>query len=152
VTRPQSLAKAAELKKSTIQIPSTTTSSVDKYPRYRLDRAASVKMKLNISYPANGSQKIIEVDDERKLRPFMEKRMGTEVSTPHPIPRLDDQLEKGYTHDGEQQANWDLFSNRLPAMLLVMSSRVTSSRLPVVTTSRVRNLSLVSRIGLFETG
>ncbi|KAJ5605651.1 hypothetical protein N7510_008432 [Penicillium lagena] len=36
-------------------------------------------MKLNISYPANGSQKIIEVDDERKLRPFMEKRMGTEV-------------------------------------------------------------------------
>ena len=41
-------------------------------------------MKLNISYPANGSQKIIEVDDERKLRPFMEKRMGTEVSTPSP--------------------------------------------------------------------
>ena len=36
-------------------------------------------MKLNISYPANGSQKIIEVDDERKLRPFMEKRMGTDV-------------------------------------------------------------------------
>jgi hypothetical protein len=101
VTRPQSLAKAAELKKSTIQIPSTTTSSVDKHPRYRLDRAASVKMKLNISYPANGSQKIIEVDDERKLRPFMEKRMGTEVSTPHPIPRLVDQLEKGYTHTME---------------------------------------------------
>jgi hypothetical protein len=92
VTRPQSLAKAAELKKSTIQIPSTTTSSVDKYPRYRLDRAASVKMKLNISFPANGSQKIIEIDDERKLRPFMEKRMGTEVSTPHPIPRHDDHL------------------------------------------------------------
>ncbi|KAJ5669991.1 Ribosomal protein S6e [Penicillium maclennaniae] len=37
-------------------------------------------MKLNISYPANGSQKIIEIDDERKLRPFMEKRMGAEVS------------------------------------------------------------------------
>lgn len=40
-------------------------------------------MKLNISYPANGSQKIVEVDDERKLRPFMEKRMGTEVSLPN---------------------------------------------------------------------
>ena len=38
-------------------------------------------MKLNISYPANGSQKIVEIDDERKLRPFMEKRMGTEVSS-----------------------------------------------------------------------
>ncbi|KAL2365798.1 hypothetical protein RJZ56_001253 [Blastomyces dermatitidis] len=37
-------------------------------------------MKLNISYPANGSQKLIEIDDERKLRPFMEKRMGAEVS------------------------------------------------------------------------
>ncbi|EGD90959.1 40S ribosomal protein S6-B [Trichophyton rubrum D6] len=37
-------------------------------------------MKLNVSYPANGSQKLIEIDDERKLRPFMEKRMGTEVA------------------------------------------------------------------------
>jgi len=36
-------------------------------------------MKLNISYPANGSQKLIEVDDERKLRVFMERRMGAEV-------------------------------------------------------------------------
>jgi small subunit ribosomal protein S6e len=37
-------------------------------------------MKLNISYPANGTQKLIEVDDERKLRVFMDKRMGAEVS------------------------------------------------------------------------
>ncbi|EXJ72915.1 40S ribosomal protein S6-B [Cladophialophora psammophila CBS 110553] len=36
-------------------------------------------MKLNISYPANGSQKLVEVEDERKLRVFMEKRMGNEV-------------------------------------------------------------------------
>jgi len=36
-------------------------------------------MKLNISYPANGSQKLIEVEDERKLRVFMERRMGAEV-------------------------------------------------------------------------
>ncbi|EHY57703.1 40S ribosomal protein S6 [Exophiala dermatitidis] len=36
-------------------------------------------MKLNISYPANGSQKLFEIDDERKLRVFMEKRMGNEV-------------------------------------------------------------------------
>ena len=46
-------------------------------------------MKLNISYPANGSQKIVEIDDERKLRPFMEKRMGTEVSRiPLSIPEI----------------------------------------------------------------
>lgn len=32
-------------------------------------------MKLNISYPANGSQKLIEIEDERKLRDFMEKRV-----------------------------------------------------------------------------
>jgi ribosomal protein S6E (S10) len=36
-------------------------------------------MKLNISYPTNGSQKLIEVDDERKLRIFMDRRMGAEV-------------------------------------------------------------------------
>lgn len=32
-------------------------------------------MKLNISYPANGSQKLVEIEDERKLRDFMEKRV-----------------------------------------------------------------------------
>ncbi|MCJ1297448.1 40S ribosomal protein S6 [Hypocenomyce scalaris] len=36
-------------------------------------------MKLNISYPANGSQKLIEIEDERKLRVFMDRRMGAEV-------------------------------------------------------------------------
>lgn len=39
----------------------------------------TVKMKLNISYPSNGTQKLIEVDDERKLRVFMDRRMGQEV-------------------------------------------------------------------------
>jgi len=37
-------------------------------------------MKLNISYPANGSQKMLDIDDDRKLRVFMDKRMGNEVS------------------------------------------------------------------------
>jgi small subunit ribosomal protein S6e len=36
-------------------------------------------MKLNISYPANGSQKLFEIEDERKVRPFLEKKMGAEV-------------------------------------------------------------------------
>ncbi|KAK9323609.1 ribosomal protein S6e-domain-containing protein [Lipomyces orientalis] len=36
-------------------------------------------MKLNISYPANGSQKLIEIDDERRTHIFMEKRIGQEV-------------------------------------------------------------------------
>ncbi|KAH9898734.1 40s ribosomal protein S6 [Xylariomycetidae sp. FL2044] len=48
-------------------------------------------MKLNISYPANGSQKLIEIEDERKLRDFMEKRMGAEV----PGDNLGDEF-KGY--------------------------------------------------------
>jgi len=48
-------------------------------------------MKLNISYPANGSQKLIEVEDDRKLRVFMEKRMGNEV----PADSLGDEW-KGY--------------------------------------------------------
>ncbi|KAK5053084.1 hypothetical protein LTR84_002058 [Exophiala bonariae] len=48
-------------------------------------------MKLNISFPANGSQKLIEVEDERKLRVFQEKRMGNEV----PADSLGDEW-KGY--------------------------------------------------------
>lgn len=59
-------------------------------------------MKLNISYPANGSQKMIEVDDERKLRPFMEKRMGTEVSIPVPDPNTHTTRRNIYTHENEK--------------------------------------------------
>jgi len=36
-------------------------------------------MKLNISYPPNGSQKCIEIDDEKKYRIFYEKRLSQEV-------------------------------------------------------------------------
>ena len=36
-------------------------------------------MKLNISYPNNGTQKLIEIEDERKLRVFVDRRMGQEV-------------------------------------------------------------------------
>merc|ERR1712115_382453 len=42
-------------------------------------RFVVAKMKLNISYPANGSQKLVEIEDERKLRVFMDRRMGQEV-------------------------------------------------------------------------
>jgi len=48
-------------------------------------------MKLNISYPANGMQKLLEIEDDRKLRVFMEKRMGNEV----PADSLGDEW-KGY--------------------------------------------------------
>ena len=36
-------------------------------------------LQLNVSYPATGAQKLIEIEDERKLRVFYEKRMGAEV-------------------------------------------------------------------------
>jgi small subunit ribosomal protein S6e len=36
-------------------------------------------MKLNIAYPATGSQKIIEIDDENRLRAFFDKRISAEV-------------------------------------------------------------------------
>ena len=39
-------------------------------------------MKLNISYPANGSQKLVEIEDERKLRDFMEKRVRRRTTVP----------------------------------------------------------------------
>ncbi|XP_046749173.1 40S ribosomal protein S6 [Diprion similis] len=36
-------------------------------------------MKLNVSFPATGCQKLLEITDEHKLRVFYEKRMGAEV-------------------------------------------------------------------------
>ncbi|KAF7483645.1 Hypothetical predicted protein [Marmota monax] len=37
-------------------------------------------MNLNISFPATGCQKLIEVDDEYKFHTFYEKHMATEVA------------------------------------------------------------------------
>jgi len=36
-------------------------------------------MKLNISYPATGSQKVIEIEDETQLRALFDKRMSHEI-------------------------------------------------------------------------
>jgi small subunit ribosomal protein S6e len=36
-------------------------------------------MKLNISYPATGAQKLIDIEDEHKIRVFYDKRMSAEV-------------------------------------------------------------------------
>lgn len=37
-------------------------------------------LQLNIAFPATGCQKLLEIDDEKKLRPFFEKRIATEVA------------------------------------------------------------------------
>ena len=37
-------------------------------------------MKLNIAYPMTGQQKCIEVDDDKKLLPFFDKRISAEVA------------------------------------------------------------------------
>merc|ERR1719253_2471868 len=36
-------------------------------------------MKLNISYPVTGCQKLIDIEDERKMRHFYDKRISHEV-------------------------------------------------------------------------
>jgi len=48
-------------------------------------------MKLNLAYPPHRAQKIIEIDEERKLRIFYDKRISEEV----PIDSLGDEF-KGY--------------------------------------------------------
>ncbi|KAK1345118.1 hypothetical protein QTO34_013826 [Cnephaeus nilssonii] len=40
----------------------------------------SQRMKLKISFPATGCQKLIEVGNERKLRTFYVKRLAIEVA------------------------------------------------------------------------
>jgi len=40
-------------------------------------------MKLNISNPATGCQKVYEVDDEQKIKHFYEKRMAQEITADH---------------------------------------------------------------------
>lgn len=34
---------------------------------------------MNISYPATGAQKLVDIEDEKKVRIFYDKRMGAEV-------------------------------------------------------------------------
>lgn len=39
----------------------------------------SVNMKINVACPASGAQKLFDIDDEKKVRFFYEKRMGASV-------------------------------------------------------------------------
>ncbi|KAL6035555.1 hypothetical protein STEG23_031929 [Scotinomys teguina] len=43
-------------------------------------RLTGVKMKLNISFPVTGYQKLIEVDDDLKFHTSYEKHMATDVA------------------------------------------------------------------------
>jgi small subunit ribosomal protein S6e len=90
-------------------------------------------MKLNISYPANGSQKLIEVDDERRLRAFMEKRMGTEVSS---TLFTAFQAAHGFKSMNDD-TNWGLVCCRFLVIPLAMNTRGICSRSPVAMTNKV---------------
>jgi len=48
-------------------------------------------MKLNVSYPPNGTQKCIDIDDEKKYRIFYEHKLGDEIA----VDELGDEF-KGY--------------------------------------------------------
>ena len=49
-------------------------------------------MKINVAYPATGCNKLFDIHDELKVRPFYEKRMGQEV----PADSLGDEFKVTY--------------------------------------------------------
>ena len=79
-------------------------------------------MKLNVSYPANGSQKLIEVESDRKLSVFMDKKMGQEV----PADSLGDEW-KGYVRRDTSHCRPTIADDvdRSSASLVVTTSRVS---------------------------
>lgn len=74
-------------------------------------------MKLNVAYPATGCQKVFEIDEERKLRIFYEKRMAQEVDAD----ALGDEWKVSFLH---------------LKCFLTFFSRAISCVLRVVTTSK----------------
>ncbi|KAK1345919.1 hypothetical protein QTO34_008384 [Cnephaeus nilssonii] len=66
------------------EAPGTATALASRDPSFWLSGTPPAvgyfRMKLNISFPATGCQKLIEVDDKHKLRAFYEKRMAIEVA------------------------------------------------------------------------
>ncbi|KAL0605032.1 40S ribosomal protein S6 [Plecturocebus cupreus] len=57
-----------------------TVLPIHRYPQRVMEAFSCFKMKLNISFPAPGCQKLIEVDDECTLHTFYETCMATEVA------------------------------------------------------------------------
>lgn len=51
-------------------------------------------MQLNISFPANGSQKLFDIEDERKLHIFLEKRVRFLPKPPSQYPERERKREK----------------------------------------------------------
>lgn len=103
---------------------------------------STANMKLNISYPANGSQKLIEIEDERKLRVFMDKYdillngscfLAIFAALRSRISRKSTNICSGA---------WVL---KFQETVLVTSSRVTSSELLEETTNRVSYVWTVGR-------
>lgn len=62
---------------------------------------------INIANPATGAQKLIDIEDERKVRIFYDKRMSQEV----PVGALDWQPKVG--QGGLQISTWPTFGTHL---------------------------------------
>merc|ERR1712054_498954 len=82
-------------------------------------------MKLNMSCPTTGMQKCVDIDDDKKLLPFFDKRMAQEVAGD----ALGDEF-KGYRFRISRScchSSTSVWPRRLPVMLSVTSSRATVS-------------------------
>ena len=84
-------------------------------------------MKLNISYPATGCQKVFEVDDEQKIKHFYDKRMA----------QVSDLILFGVTDAHFHAVTFIFLYRKSQPIISEMNGRVTSSVSLVVMTSKV---------------
>ncbi len=97
-------------------------------------------MKLNISNPAIGSQLCLDIDDEKKLRAFYDKRMGQEVMGEDVSEEFNGYVFRITGGNDKQYVFFSLFSYKVCKLTQHSNYRGFPMKQGVLTNGRVRLL------------